>query len=233
MKIEVFQHVPFEGIGSMEAWFEARHMDIHYTRFFAGDNPLPPEESDGLVIMGGPMSVHDTDKYPFLATEPEHIRASIEAGKPVLGVCLGAQLIALALNARVYPHVRAEIGWFPVEMIQEAEPSLLANVMPVLAEVFHWHGDTFDIPAGAVHLARSKACENQAFSYSNHVLALQFHMEATRELVNGICVHVGHQVSPGPYVQLPEEFLADPERFLRMRAWMDGVLNELFQTKGT
>jgi GMP synthase-like glutamine amidotransferase len=151
--------------------------------------------------MGGPMGVYDDAQYPWLAAEKEHIRAAIDAGKAVLGICLGAQLIAASLGAEVLPHTHKEIGWFPVSMTAAgvAHP-LFAGINPAMT-VFHWHGDRFDIPAGAQHLMSSTGCDNQAFAYGEKVLALQFHLEMDVAAVEGLIGACGRELKQGAWIQ--------------------------------
>ncbi|MBI4460511.1 MAG: gamma-glutamyl-gamma-aminobutyrate hydrolase family protein [Acidobacteria bacterium] len=147
----------------------------------------------GLIIMGGPMGVYEADRYPFLRDELELIRRTADQGLPVLGICLGAQLIAAALGARVYPGPRKEIGWYPVEVMAEDE---LTARLPPRFPAFHWHGDTFDLPDGAVRLFRSDLYENQGFRWGKNVCAIQFHFEISKGMVEdwledkGCCAEV-------------------------------------------
>jgi GMP synthase-like glutamine amidotransferase len=202
MRAHVLQHVPFEDIGSMALWLEKRRADVSYTRFF--ENPALPSLNgiDLIIVMGGPMSVNDESKLPWLKPEKQFVREAVEKGVPVLGVCLGAQLIASALGANVYRNTQKEIGWFQIE----ATPTI-PNVFrfPEKCEVFHWHGETFDLPPGAVHLAKSAACENQAFQIGEHVIGLQFHLETTPESARSILDNCCDELTPGPYVQTEAE----------------------------
>ena len=199
LRIHYFQHVPFEGLGSIEPWARAHGHTLSATRLFT-DDPLPTLDSfDWLIVMGGPMGVYEGARYPWLYGEVATIKAAIARGKRVLGVCLGAQLIATALAAAVYPAAEREIGWWPIE--KTAADGLLA-ALPEGATVFHWHGDTFDLPAGAEHLARSAGCANQAFSYGRRVLALQFHCEVTIDGMEQMLVEGGGELIEGrPFIQ--------------------------------
>ena len=199
LRIHYFQHVPFEGLGSIEAWARARGHALTVTRLFT-DDPLPTLDSfDWLIVMGGPMGVYEGARHPWLYGEVATIKAAIARGKRVLGICLGAQLIAAALDAAVYPGPRREIGWWPIEKTTAA--GLLA-ALPDGAIVFHWHGDTFDLPVGAERLARSAGCANQAFSYGDRVLALQFHCDVTPEAMEQMVVEGAGELTAGqPYVQ--------------------------------
>ena len=171
MKVHVLQHVPFEGLGSMAAWLSDRGAEVQYTRFFASPDLPDPGNLDLVIAMGGPMSVNDEREYPWLAAEKAFIRETVRRGTAVLGVCLGAQLIAGALGAKVFPNAEKEIGWFPVEAVA-ADGDVFR--LPRKATVFHWHGETFDLPRGAVRIARSAGCENQAFQIGKNVIGLQF-----------------------------------------------------------
>ena len=206
-QVQVLQHVPFEGSGSIAGWLSAQRADVGTTRLFAGD-PLPRADRIGaLIALGGPMSVNDEDALPWLRPEKQLVRDAVARGIPVLGVCLGAQLIASALGARVYRGAASEIGWFPVHGVPDAAPGFQ---FPPESLVFHWHGETFDLPAGAVRLAGSAACENQAFQVGRHVVALQFHLETTPANVAALVEHCRDELVPGPYVQSEHDLLAAP-----------------------
>lgn len=217
MRVHVLQHTAPEGLGSIEAWLLARQAAISTTRFFAGD-ALPPAQGFDLVIaLGGPMSVNDEAALPWLVAEKAFLREVMAAGTAVLGICLGAQLIASALGARVYPNAQKEIGWFPVQGLPGAGDSF---AFPAEAQVFHWHGETFDLPAGARLLASSEACVNQAFQLGRHILGLQFHLETDPALAQAF-VAADHAepadqrelVAGKPYVQTAEQILAAPASY--------------------
>lgn len=228
MRIHYLQHEPFEGLGSMEAWFRAHGATITASHVYRGD-PLPElGDFDWLVMMGGGMSVNDEAELPWLAPEKAFVRRAIAADKRVLGVCLGAQLIASALGAKVFRNTAKEIGWWKLSRAAGAAGHPLAAALPDGAEVFHWHGETFDLPAGAVCLASSEATRHQAMAVGPRVLGLQFHLETTeasaRELIAG---SAGDLANPGPYVQTPAAMLASPERFAALNAQMARVLETL------
>lgn len=202
MRAHVLQHVPFEDIGSMALWLAERKADVSYTRFF--ENAALPSLNgiDLIIVMGGPMSVNDESTLSWLRPEKQFVREAVEKGVPVLGICLGAQLIACALGARVYPNTLKEIGWFPVKAMS-TDPNSFQ--FPEQCTVFHWHGETFDLPSGAVRLAKSAACENQAFQIGAHVIGLQFHLETTPESARSILDNCSAELMPGPYVQTETE----------------------------
>ena len=222
MKVQILQHVPFEGPGSMAAWLAARRMEVGCTRLFAGD-PLPrADQVDALVALGGPMSVNDEDALDWLRPEKQLVRDAVARGIPVLGVCLGAQLIASALGARVYPGAAKEIGWFPIRGLPDVAPRFQ---FPAECLAFHWHGETFDLPAGAVRLASSAGCENQAFQLGRNVIALQFHLETTAASVEALVEHCRDELVPGPYVQSESELRAAPAaRYAAINRLMEDVL---------
>jgi GMP synthase-like glutamine amidotransferase len=225
MNVHYFQHVPFEGLGNIELWMKTKSVQLSATKFYE-DTYLPKvHEIDWLIVMGGPMSANDEQTYPWLQIEKEFIAEAIATGKVVLGICLGAQLIASALGTRVYPNRNKEIGWFPVERLAQRENTNLKNIFPSQMEVFHWHGDTFDLPVNAVHLARSKGCDNQAFYIGERVLGLQFHLEATSVTVKSLTEHCKNDLVAGSYVQTAAEMLSVPSRFHRINAVMDALLD--------
>jgi GMP synthase-like glutamine amidotransferase len=227
MRVQVLQHVPFEGLGSMEPWLIEHGAQIRYTCFFA-DGILPElAEVDFVIAMGGPMSVNDEESLPWLIEEKRFIAAAIAAGKPVLGVCLGAQLIASCQGARVYPGVEKEIGWWPIHSVPGPQGSF---AFPPVSEVFQWHGETFDLPAGAIHLAESPVCRNQAFQIGERVIGLQFHLETTPVTAAAILHHCADELIPGPYVQTADQIqAATSERYEDLNLQMAAVLEYLLR----
>jgi len=225
MKVQVLQHAPFEGLGSIAPWLERHSADVRLVRLFAGD-PIPPvDHVDLLIAMGGPMSVNDEADFPWLRAGKALVRDAMAAGLPVLGVCLGAQLIASACGARVYRNASREIGWFPIQAVPNATP---AFGFPPEMSVFHWHGETFDLPAGAMHLARSEGCEHQAFQIGRTVIGLQFHLEMTEEGVAALIDNCRAELVPDRYVQTEEELRAAPtSRYLEGQRVMREVLTYL------
>ncbi len=204
LRLHYLQHVPFEGLGQIRPWAETIGAAVTATRFDQ-DRQLPRMDTfDFLVIMGGPMSTGDTNRYPWLVPEQHFIREAIAVGKAVLGICLGAQLIAAALGSRVYPNAHREIGWFDIRRTPEGAGHAIGSCLPARLKVFHWHGDTFALPAGARRIAASTACRNQGFVLGQNVAGLQFHLETTPQSLEALIANGGADLKPGPYVQSPE-----------------------------
>jgi GMP synthase-like glutamine amidotransferase len=228
MRILCLQHVPFEGPAAIADWAAAKGHSLVALPLF--ENAVLPSQSDydRLVVMGGPMSVQDVDARPWLRDEKRFIGAAIASGKTVIGVCLGAQLIAEALGARVYRHHQKEIGWYPIALTDAGRRSDAFGFLPERLEVFHWHGDTFDLPPDSVHLARSEACENQAFLHRGRVLGLQFHLESKPGSVRDIVAHCSDEIEPASCVQSAERMLAAGRAvYQRINQALYGVLDRL------
>jgi GMP synthase-like glutamine amidotransferase len=226
-----FQHVPFEGLGSIEPWLEKAGYRITNTKFFESDDLPDTSAIDLLIVMGGPMSVNDEDMFPWLVREKQFICDIIGSGKSVLGICLGAQLIASAMGAKVYRNPVKEIGWYPINGVSLTDRSIFS--FPASMEVFHWHGETFDLPAGAIRLAGSKGCENQAFQIGRSAIGLQFHLETTPESAGKMVLHCCDELIPSQYVQTEEEILSvKPEYYQTINRMMDSILTFLQQNNG-
>lgn len=177
------------------------------------------------------MSVNDEEKFPWLVQEKHLIREAIEAGKSVLGICLGAQLIASALHARVFRQAKKEIGWFPIQGTSHDEAIAASTGLfhfPATETVFHWHGETFELPTGAQRLASSRACANQAFQLGQRVIGLQFHLEATASTVQEIIANCGEELVAAEYVQTATTILAaSQDRYQKINSLMDAILEFL------
>jgi len=178
----VLRHEPFEHLGYFADSLQKRGVPFIYNDL--GD-ALPPMADSGLIVMGGPQSANDA--LPGLASELKLIERTIGAGFPVLGICLGSQLIAKALGARVYKNQASEIGWAPVHFTPGAAGDPLFGGIPSPGPFFHWHGETFDLPAGATWLAYSEKCKNQAFCFKQNVYGIQFHPEITPAMIEDWC----------------------------------------------
>lgn len=226
MNVHYCQNVPFEGLGSIEPWALKQGHKLTCSRLYLGDKLPPVDRIDWLIIMGGPMSVNDKLEYPWLVREMEFVKQAIEAGKTILGICLGAQLLAKVLGSDVYPNSHKEIGWFPVEKVGIATEGI-GRVMADVVTAFHWHGETFDLPSGAVHIARSEGCENQAFVYNGRVIGLQYHLETTKASAEAIIKHCQHEIVEAKYIQSAKEMLSDQSNFDKINIEMERLLNHL------
>ncbi|HEX2535580.1 MAG TPA: type 1 glutamine amidotransferase [Chitinophagaceae bacterium] len=221
MRIHILQHVSFESPGTLLDWAARRQYPVTFTRLYEPPVVFPAvEDLDLVVVMGGPMGVYEEDRWPWMEREKEWIRTCVDAGRRVLGICLGAQLLAEILGARVYPHTQPEIGFFPVHATVANDP--LWAGLPDPWTVLHWHGDTFDLPSGATLLASSAACPNQAFRKGS-CLGIQFHPEAHTALVEALLQHEGPGLVPGDNVQsvdmiraLANKALPEPEDFFAL-----------------
>lgn len=227
MNITVLQHVPFEGPASIADWAKSRGHSLSYCNLYNGE-PLPSVDSfDFLLIMGGPMGVQDEVEYPWLAAEKAFIQRVVDRGVKILGICLGAQLVADVLGAEVVRHEHREIGWFPLQ--RAGTHDLGKHLDNVTA--FHWHADTFALPRGAEPLARSEGCANQAFIYHDRVLGLQFHLEFTPDVAKRLIEHCADEIDGGPYTQTAEQMLAMPMRFAKIHQALYCLLDDWLDSR--
>jgi GMP synthase-like glutamine amidotransferase len=223
MRVHYLQHVHFEGLGSIESFLKNKGYEITSTCLFKGEDFPSLDNFDWLIIMGGPMSVNDEDLYPWLVQEKEFIKKAIESGKLVLGICLGAQLIANVLGAKVYQNKYKEIGWFNINL-KNLENTIFEKILPNELEVFHWHGETFDIPQNAVLIAESLACRNQAFIFKDRVFGLQFHLETTIDSAKAIIKNSRNEMSFSKYVQSEQEIFSNQDKFEKINTVMNSIL---------
>ncbi len=231
MRVHVFQHEAFEALAGIEPWLKVQGATINYTRFYISADVPALDSFDWLIVMGGPMSVNDEATLPWLTAEREVIAKAIASGKTVLGICLGAQLIAKALGGQVTRNREKEIGWFPVSRVDGAQAHPLGACFPAKTEVFQWHGETFSIPNGAVHLLRSEACEHQAFAFGPRVLGLQFHLETTEPSLREMLIGDGDSLGSGRYIQTEAEMLNQSGRFIQLNELLVRVLDALLAAK--
>lgn len=207
MHIHYFQHVPFEGLACIADWIAEKGHTTGHTRWY-DDTPDTSglTDADLLIIVGGTMGVYEQDSYPWIQTEIALIQEAVRQQKKILGICFGSQLLAYSLGANVYPHTQREIGWYPIDITFQAQAAVLENVLPHRLNTFHFHGDTFDVPAGATRFAASAACSNQAFIYGDRIIGLQFHMEMNSPAILEI-LRCNPAAFPdgGHFVQSPEK----------------------------
>lgn len=227
MKIHSLHHTPFEGLGCIKDWIDSRKFALSSTFLYESDDLPPLDEFDLLIIMGGPMGVYEEDKYPWLKKEKTFIKSAIEKGKMVLGICLGSQLVAEALGAKVYMNKFKEIGWFPVNFMEEVHNNSLFNFFPDKLIVFHWHGDTYDLPPGVIHLAQSIGCKNQGFLFKDRVIGLQFHLEVTPESLNEMIDGSEDELAKDTYIQTPGEILSMIDNADRNNRLMFEILDRM------
>jgi GMP synthase-like glutamine amidotransferase len=225
MNIHYFKHVPFEGLGSMYDWVKNPEHKVTGTKFYE-DHKLPfVDICDMLIVMGGPMGVYDERLYPWMKEEKKFIEKAIAKGKKVIGICLGAQMIADVLGAKVYKNTEKEIGWFPVTF--KSQESKLFSDFPASQTVMHWHGDTFDLPAGCKHIAQSDATPNQAFTYKDHVVALQFHMEITPDSLHVMIENCRNELKADSYIQNEDQMRAPNQFILQNNILLNGILEKM------
>jgi GMP synthase (glutamine-hydrolysing) len=235
-KLLVCQHVPHEILGTLNPLLKRAVFRIRYTNFARHPDLQPRLDSyDGLVVLGGPMSAYETDRFPYLLTELRLIEQAMRRALPVLGICLGAQLISQTLGARVYPNHEKEIGWYDVSPTAEASADRLFADFRGTEKIFQWHGDTFDIPRTACHLALSELCTNQAFRYSANVYGLQFHLEVDERMIHHwLSVPENQQELAGLGGKIdPDRIrMETSEHVHRLKELSDGVFGEFIRLFG-
>lgn len=229
MRIHSLQHVPFEDIGSLAQDIAANGHSLTTTHWYKGDSAPALDSFDVLIVMGGPMGIYDDEIYPWLAEEKALIAAAIAAGKKIMGICLGAQLIACVLGAKVTRNVHREIGWFPLQIAAEASNHPIAKLLAECNQVFHWHGDTFGIPAQAQLLASSEACAHQAYVVGNQVYGFQFHLETTEASASALIQHCAEDLDSSAYVQNADEILQNKTKFVAINKAMSAIFNQLLK----
>ncbi|MCD4804162.1 MAG: type 1 glutamine amidotransferase [Desulfobacterales bacterium] len=227
MRIHYLQHVPFEDLSSIEPILREKAHELTATHLYKGQQMPLVKKIDWLIVMGGPMGIYDEVKYPWLNAEKLFIKEAIESNKIVLGICLGAQLIADALGAKVYQNKHREIGWFNISRSPEVDDTVLSEVIPDQIEVFHWHGDTFDIPQRAKAIGASEACRNQGFIINNRIVGFQFHLETTLQSASALINNCRDELDKSQYVQTESEILSDNQRFTNINQVMYSVLESL------
>ncbi|MBN2351481.1 MAG: type 1 glutamine amidotransferase [Spirochaetales bacterium] len=231
MRLICLQHEPHEGPGAIRSWCLTHGRELLECRVFAGEAFPETREDDALLVMGGGMGANDDGRHPWLAEEKRFIGRCIRAQMKVVGICLGAQLIAAACGAPVYRNRCKEIGWFPIDLTAAGAASPLFGSCPPSFPVFHWHGDSFDLPSGAVLLASSAAAERQAFSIGDRILGLQFHLEIDRELVERFVEGGKSELVKAEFVQTPEEIAARYELLPELNRRLFDMLDAFFDDR--
>lgn len=205
MRIQVICHVDFENEGFIQNWAKSKGYPISRTLLHLGEKLPGMDAFDLLVIMGGPMNIYEEKEFPYLVEEKRWIKQAVDNGKKVLGICLGAQLLSDVLGGKVTRNRQKEIGWFDVELLDGAASEPVFKGFPKKFTAFHWHGDTFSIPPGAVPAARSEVCENQAFVFNKKAVGLQFHLETTKESLEKLIDNCKSEIVEKDSVQSAEK----------------------------
>lgn len=213
----------------MAHWIARRGHTFTFTNLWKKESLPALETFDCLIIMGGPMNIYEEQEYPWLKEEKEFIYKTILSGKKVLGVCLGAQLIADVLGAKVFKNPQKEIGWLPVTWTPECKKQKHFPPFAGDMTVFQWHGDTFPLPKDAVLLAGSEACKNQAFLYEEHVLGLQFHLESTPESVRLLVENCREELVNGLFIQPEKEILSSQFHYTAIHEAMEKIMEAFFE----
>jgi len=227
MRLHSLQHVPFEDLAYIETWAQMQGYTVSSTKLYRNE-PLPDISTvDWVVVMGGPMNVLEDTKYPWLVDEKKFIELAIQKNKTVIGVCLGAQLIAAVLGARIYPNAHKEIGWHYADLTVYGSKSELFSSFPDSFITFQWHGDTFDLPRNSRLLATSDACENQAFVYNERVIGLQFHLESTETSIERLIEQCGDECVEGRYIQQPTQIRAQSNHIDEVQCLLSRFLVEI------
>jgi GMP synthase-like glutamine amidotransferase len=227
LNIHYFQHVSYEDPGTILEWALDRGHNLTSTKFYENEKIPDVSQTDWLIIMGGPMNIYEEALYPWLVEEKKFIKLAIDSGKTVIGICLGSQLIAEALGARVFKNDEKEIGWFDIKLSSIAIAGKIFKGAEKLFNVFHWHSDTFDLPPNSTHLASSEGCRNQGFIYRNRILALQFHCETTEDLIRKMLENGRDDFTPGKYVQKAADILSKKEMFESNKYIMYTILDRM------
>jgi len=226
MRIHYFRHAPFEYIGAIENWANQKKYKLTLTELYKNENIPDVAEIDFLIVMGGPMNIYEEEKFPWLKEEKQFIKGFIKLEKPVLGICLGSQLIADVLNAKVKKNFQKEIGWHKIKLSDGAIKSGVFGDLQNEFIAFHWHGDTFEIPQNAKLLASSAACESQAFIYKKNVIGLQFHLEMIEKGAKDLIEFCKDDLDNSKFVQSENEILsATKEDYENMHKIIFNVLN--------
>ena len=227
MRIHSLEHQPEEGPAKIADWAAARGHTITRTALYAAEPPPALEDFDLLVIMGGGMNIYQHRDHPWLVGEKDFLRRAIDAGKPILGICLGAQLLADVLGGKVFQNPEKEIGWWPVTF---TDRTASFTAFPERMTVMHWHGDTYSLPPGARRVAESAGCPEQAFVWGDRVVGLQFHLEMGAVHVADLSQAAAAELTPGRYVQTAAQLTHTPADLPQTHAALFALLDALAAT---
>ncbi|MBX3042274.1 MAG: type 1 glutamine amidotransferase [Candidatus Kapabacteria bacterium] len=209
LNIHYYQHVNYEGLAHIQKWCDTRGYNLTRTNF-KSEEPIPnPDLYDVLIVLGGPMSVHDESKYPWLIKEKKSIDRALNDGRKVIGICLGAQLLAEVLGSEVKQSKEKEVGWLNIKMSDEYKNHQHFDTFPKEFQTFHWHGEEFTLPHNSIRIASSDTCENQIFLYGDIAAGFQCHPEQTEYSISRMLDRAGDYLKPGKYVQTREEIIRE------------------------
>ena len=216
MKALILQNASHEGAGTIEDYFKKNNIAYTTVDLSKKGYKIPdPSDYNALIVMGGPMNVYETDEFPYLIEEEKIIKTAIEKNYLVLGICLGAQMMAKALDAKVTKGKTKEIGWYDINLTEDGIEDKALGPLGNKVKVFQWHGDTFDIPSGAVRLAGSELFPNQAFRYGKRAYALQFHLEVTEDIIKNWLKHGEEELKPLKGIIDPKKIVDDNKKYIR------------------
>lgn len=230
MRVHYLQHVPFETPEKIADWVQDNGFTLSGTLLYEHNQFPLQSEFDLLIVLGGPMSVHDEVDFPWLIQEKTFIKETIAQKKLVLGICLGAQLIAEVLAGKVYKNSYTEIGWFAVKMTAEAQDTKFLRNLPQEYTPFHWHGETFQLPDTIKSAAQSFGCGNQAFEYQGHVVGLQFHLESSNASIERLINHCGDEMTAGEYIQQAPQMLDQTSLLRQSNAILVKLLDAMLES---
>lgn len=231
MHFHFLQHVHFEGPAGIADWITQNGHSFSITYLYKNECLPTQKQTDILIIMGGPMAVTDTEEYPWLIAEQHYLHEAIQTKRSIIGICLGAQLIASVLGAKVIKNEHREIGWHMLTRTSEIEDTILGDLFPKKIDAFHWHGETFTLPEKSIRLASSEACENQGFIIDNRIIGFQFHLETTVESATALIQNCGNEINNSKYVQSKEQMLSETTKFKKINTVMNAILAKLVESK--
>ena len=227
-RIHFLQHVPFETSGCIETIAAERHYTVSTSRIWENPSLPEPDEADLFVVLGGPMNIYEYDNYPWLTTEKQYIEKLIDHDAAILGICLGSQLLADALGSTVIPNGCKEIGWYPVKITRQCGMSPLMKGIPATFIPFHWHGDTYPVPPGAIPLGSSEACNIQGFIFGERIIGLQFHLEMTDDTLRSIIEACKSELIMDDYVQTADDIFEDAGQFIQpAQSYMERLVENI------
>lgn len=228
MRLHCFEHEEFEGMGSIRDWCKERAVSVEKTCFYRGESLPQIDSFDCLLVMGGSMGTYDEDKYSWLKAEKEFLKRIVKSGKPILGICLGSQLLAEAIGGKVFPGPKKEIGWFDVFETPARNAHEVFSALPSRFSALHWHGDTFELPPGVTAAYSSDCYRNQAFAASSRIIGLQFHLELTKADLTSLAGCGMPAATSDGSVQELKSILVEDEKFTTCRKLLYAFLDAVF-----